>query len=172
MSALAGWENFYVIIGSSAGALIGLQFVALSLISPRAQPDERAGRAFSTPTIIHFAAVLALSALLSAPWHAIAVVAALWGLAGLGGTVYSVNVLRRIRAQTAYKPELEDWLFHVLLPMGAYVTLGVSAIAARLHAREALFGAGAAAVLLLFTGIHNAWDAVTYHVFSVAGRQQ
>ena len=173
MPGLAGWQNFYVIVGSSAGALIGLQFVALSLISPRAQPDERAGRAFSTPTIIHFAAVLALSALLSAPWHGIGAIAVLWGLAGLIGSVYIVSVLRRIRAQNAYKPEFEDWLFHVLLPMAAYVTLGVSALAARSHPREALFGAGAAAVLLLFTGIHNAWDAVTYHVFSgAAGRQQ
>ncbi|MGC1451610.1 MAG: hypothetical protein WA830_16385 [Candidatus Sulfotelmatobacter sp.] len=30
---------------------------------------------------------------------------------------------------------------------------------------EALFGVAAAALLLLFIGIHNAWDAVTYHVF-------
>jgi hypothetical protein len=42
--------------------------------------------------------------------------------------------------------------------------LAVSAYAARSHLREALFGVGAA-VLLLFVGIHNAWDAVTYHVF-------
>jgi hypothetical protein len=30
---------------------------------------------------------------------------------------------------------------------------------------EGLFGVGTAALLLLFIGIHNAWDAVTYHVF-------
>jgi len=29
-----------------------------------------------------------------------------------------------------------------------------------------MFAAGAAALLLLFIGILNAWDAVTYHVFS------
>ena len=28
-----------------------------------------------------------------------------------------------------------------------------------------LFVVAAAALLLLFTGIHNAWDAVTYHVY-------
>jgi hypothetical protein len=28
-----------------------------------------------------------------------------------------------------------------------------------------MFGVGAAALLLLFDGIHNAWDAVTYHIF-------
>ena len=27
MVAISGWDNFYVIVGSAAGALIGLQFV-------------------------------------------------------------------------------------------------------------------------------------------------
>jgi hypothetical protein len=31
MAALDGWENFYVIVGSSAGALIGLQFVVVEV---------------------------------------------------------------------------------------------------------------------------------------------
>jgi hypothetical protein len=60
----------------------------------------------------------------------------------------------------------EDWLFHLLLPFAAYTTLAVTAVAARSHSREALFGTAAAALLLLFVGIHNAWDAVTYHVFA------
>lgn len=29
MTALTEWQNFYVIVGSSAGALIGLQFVVI-----------------------------------------------------------------------------------------------------------------------------------------------
>ncbi len=28
-----------------------------------------------------------------------------------------------------------------------------------------MFAVALAALLLLFSGIHNAWDAVTYHVF-------
>jgi len=59
----------------------------------------------------------------------------------------------------------EDWLFHVLLPFAAYSVLAAAAFAAGSHLTEALFGIGAAALLLLFIGIHNAWDAVTYHVF-------
>jgi hypothetical protein len=166
MTALAGWQNFYVIVGSSAGALIGLQFVVLSLISrPRAQVDAEAGGAFATPTIVHFGAVLGLSGILSAPWDGIGTAAVLWGLVGISGIVYAVIFTRRLRRQTAYRPEFEDWLFHVLLPIAAYATLAVSAYAARSHPREALFGVGAAALLLLFVGIHNAWDAVTYHVF-------
>ncbi len=167
MTALAGWENFYVIVGSSAGALIGLQFVVLSLIAgrPMARPDAGAGAAFATPTIVHFGAVLGLSGTLSAPWNGIAAPAVLWGLVGLCGVMYCIIVSRRMRVQTAYQPEFEDWLFHVLLPIAAYAMLAVSAFAARSHLNEALFGLGTAALLLLFVGIHNAWDAVTYHVF-------
>jgi hypothetical protein len=63
MTALAGWENFYVIVGSSAGALIGLQFVAIALIGdvPIARCQEQAGKAFVTPTIVHFGAAAAVS---------------------------------------------------------------------------------------------------------------
>jgi hypothetical protein len=89
----------------------------------------------------------------------------LYGLGGLGGVIYAIVVIRRMRAQADYQPLFEDWLFHVLLPMAAHVTLAVSAFATGSHPREALFGVGAAALLRLFVGIHNAWDVVTYHVY-------
>jgi len=75
-------------------------------------------------------------------------------------------VTRRMRAQTIYRPVFEDWLFHVLLPFSAYATLVATAYEARSHAREALFAVAAAALLLLFIGIHNAWDGITYHLFN------
>jgi hypothetical protein len=73
MTALSGWENFYVIVGSSAGALIGLQFVVITLIADRpiAPGQAQAGDAFATPTIVHFGTVLLLSAALNVPWHGI-----------------------------------------------------------------------------------------------------
>jgi len=168
MTELAGWANFFVIVGSSAGALIGLQFVVITLVAalPHTPGLEQAGAAYSTPTIVHFGSVLLLSAVLSAPWHGIGGATVIWLLLGLGGLVYSIIVARRLRAQTAYQPVFEDWLFHALLPFVAYAMLAVSAYAARaLHSHEAMFGVAAAALLLLFSGIHNAWDAVTYHVF-------
>jgi hypothetical protein len=167
MTALAGWENFYVIVGSSAGALVGLQFVVITLIAdmPVKQDVAEAGNAFSTPAVVHFGSVLLLAALLSAPWSGITAAAVLYGVVGLAGVVYSVVVARRMREQTVYQPVFEDWLFHGILPLAAYATLAVSAYATRLYVREALFAAAAAALLLLFIGIHNAWDAVTYHIF-------
>jgi hypothetical protein len=167
MSPMNGWANFYVIVGSSAGALIGLQFVVMTLIAGRsvARGEAQAGDAFSTPSVVHFGVVLLLSAIISAPWDGVGAVALVWGLVGLSGIVYAVVVARRMRAQTVYKPVFEDWLFHALLPLASYAMLAGSAFAARSDARTALFLVGAAALLLLFIGIHNAWDTVTHLVF-------
>jgi hypothetical protein len=167
MTALDEWENFYVIVGSSAGALIGLQFVVMTLLAemPMARSDANAGAAFGTPNVVHFGVVLFLSAMFCAPWHGIAVVAVLWGLSGLCGMLYAAVVARRMRSQTAYQAVFEDWLFHLLLPLTAYVMLTASACLAYANTRPALFALGAATLLLLFVGIHNAWDTVVYHVF-------
>ena len=165
-TALSGWENFYVIVGSSAGALIGLQFVVITLIAEIPTAADAAGAgAFATPTITHFTATLLLSALLSAPWKTVNSAAWAWGLLGLAGVIYELVVIRRMRTQSVYKPVLEDWMFHAWLPLAAYVTLAVSALCAPAHDREALFAVCGGALLLLFIGIHNAWDAVMWHVF-------
>ena len=168
-TALAGWQNFYVILGSSAGALIGLQFVVMALVAdlPRSLAQAQAGHAFATPNIVHFGTVLLISAVLNAPWRSINMVALLLGILGLCGVLYSLVVIRRLRVQTSYRPEFEDWLFHAILPFAAYTMLAASAYAARRNVYGPMFGVAAGALLLLFIGIHNAWDAATYHVFVV-----
>jgi hypothetical protein len=166
---LAEWGSFYMVVGSAAGALIGLQFVVLALIADRPPVDVGASAAFATPTIVHFGAALLLSGVALAPWHGTGPVAALLGVVGLAGVAYALLVAWRMRVQTAYDPQLEDWLLHALLPLAAYTTLAAVAFALSSHLRAALFAVAAAALLLLFVGIHNAWDAVTYHLF-VAGR--
>ena len=173
MPAFSEWESFYVIVGSSAGALIGLQFVVITLIAdtPTIRDMRRASSAFSTPNIVHFGAVLLLSSFVAAPWRGVDVVENLWGALGLAGVIYAFIVARRMRVQTAYKPEFEDWLFHAVLPFAAYATRVGSAYASRVNLEKALFGVGGAALLLLFIGIHNAWDAVTYHVTVVKPQQ-
>jgi hypothetical protein len=110
--------------------------------------------------------VLGLAGILTAPWDTITAGAVLCNVVGISGVLYVLIVFRRMRAQTAYQPEFEDWLFHFLLPLAAYLALAVSAGTAFSHLREALYGVGGGALLLLFVGIHNAWDAVTYHVFN------
>ncbi len=169
MNVTAGWENFYVIVGSSAGALIGLQFVVVTLIAsmPVSDGTAEASSAFATPNVVHFGAALLLAAILTVPWHGIKTAAILWGILGVNGAIYALVTMRRMRIQNAYRPVLEDWLFNAWLPLGAYATLAISAFTATRDARESLFATAASALLLLFIGIHNAWDSVTYHVFVV-----
>jgi hypothetical protein len=165
MTPFSEWESFYVIVGSSAGALIGLQFVVLTLTAerPRLQVAET-GAAFATPTIVHFGMVLLLSAIMSAPWGGMRAVAVLWGLISLGGMAYTLVVIRRMRTQHAYRPVLEDWLAHALVPFASYGTLALCAFVASSHAHAATFAVGGVSLVLLFAGIHNAWDAASYHI--------
>jgi hypothetical protein len=171
MADLAAWDSFYVIVGAAAGALIGLQFVVVTLIAQRpTRTSPEGSSAFGTPTVVHFGTALLLSALARVPWQSISPAATLLVAIGVCGVIYSLNVIRRMRTQGVYEPEFEDWLCHVVLPVIAYATLALSAVAALSHTRQSLFGIGAAVLLLLFIGIHNAWDAVVYHVyFSASG---
>jgi hypothetical protein len=72
--------------------------------------------------------------------------------------------VRRARRQDHYTPVLEDWLWHVYLPLVSYTAIAVAAIVLSAIPTQALFVIGAAAVLLLFIGIHNAWDNATFNV--------
>jgi hypothetical protein len=160
---LSPWENFYIIVGSSAGALTGLQFVVMALVAEtESASDTGEVDAFGTPTIVHFCVVLLVSAILSMPWPEISQAAIVVGICGAFGVVYSLIVIRRARRTKNYKPEMEDWIWHCVLPLIAYVTLLVSAASLPFNHVPAFFGIAAFALLVLFIGIHNAWDAATY----------
>jgi hypothetical protein len=172
MPALNQWESFYLIVGGAAGALIGLQFVVLTLIAEHPPKGAaEAGGVFTTPTIIHFSAVLLLAALLRMPVDTLTVIAFLWGLMGVSGILYVVSVARRMRRLRAYQSGFEDYLFHIALPIAAYLGLAILAFMASSDLDTTLFGVAAAALVLLFTSIHNAWDAIAYHVFVTIQRK-
>jgi drug/metabolite transporter (DMT)-like permease len=138
-------------------------FVVITLIADSKIPRTPANiNAFGTPNVIHFLAVLLVAAILSAPWQRMQDPAHLIGLSGLAGVGYVLVVQRRMRRQRGYKMVLEDWVWHFILPMVAYVTMFVCAAGLSHDQQWALFGLGGIALLLLFIGIHNAWDTVTY----------
>jgi hypothetical protein len=164
---LSSWETFYVIVGSAGGALIGLQFVVITLIaSSRFRATAASLSAFGTPTVVNLAGALLLSTVMSAPWPTLGALSIALGICGLGGLAYGAIVLRRARRQTDYEPVWEDWLWYFALPGASYVTLTASAALLRVNPRLVLFLVGAVALGLLVIGIHNAWDTVTHLVFS------
>jgi hypothetical protein len=167
MLPIAEWQTFYEVVGSATAALIGLQFVTMALVAdmPLGPEDSQAGPDFSTPTIVHFSAVLLLAATSAMPWHNFKGPAILWGAIGTLGALYIIRSTLRLRAQHAYKVVLEDWLLRSVAPLIGYASLIAFSFVSRCNTRAALFGIAATALLLLFIGIHNAWDNVTYIVF-------
>jgi hypothetical protein len=164
--ALTHWESYYVIVGSSAAALTGLQFVVMALIhdSPsRGVPTSlRAVAAYGSPTIVHFCVSLAIASIIAAPWSSMGGVSASMTILGLAGIAYDFIVFRRAFRQQEYKPELADWIWHSALPLIAHAAILFAAISLQRNPHDSLFVIGGASLLLLFIGIHNSWDTVTY----------
>jgi hypothetical protein len=172
VSPLTAWDNFYVIIGSSAGALTGLTFVAITLVAGTPLRSRGWGiGAFTTPIVVHFGVVLLISAIISAPWPALWHVALTLGLTGVGGLTYVAIVARRFRRRDGtYDPVTEDWLWYVAVPLVAYAALVVAAVLLPGSPEGALFGVAASALALVFVSIHNAWDIVTYIAIEAIAR--
>jgi hypothetical protein len=165
MTPLGDWENFYIIVGSSAGALTGLTFVAVTLTGEtRARGAGQGIPAYTTPTMVHFGIVLFVCALFSAPWPDLRPPALILGLCGLAGVIYTLIVMRRLRRFGNYAPVLEDWLANSAAPFIAYLALVVAAMLLPGNSELSLFVVAGAMLLLLFDGIHNAWDVATYIV--------
>ena len=163
-SPLRAWESFYVIVGSSAGALTGLQFVVLTLIS---ESGRIRGSADSVSRLRQpqRGPLLRRSVGVGAPEHALA-----WTAPGRDrghavrdrGLSHSIMVMRRAMRQREYRPVLEDWIWHAALPMVAYAALWLGGLLFARSMADALFLAGGSALLLVFIGIHNALDTVMY----------
>ena len=159
----AAWESFYVIVGSAGGALTGLQFVVIALLTElRKKRTVDQVDAFATPTVVHFCAVLLIASLLCIPWEALSAAAIALGIVGSAGILYTALVLRRVRRQTDYVPVFEDWLFHTGLPFLAYAMVLAASFTLVHVTVDASFGVAGASLLLLFIGVHNAWDTVTF----------
>jgi len=171
--ALTGWGNFYLITGTAAAALTGLQFVVQTLLTSNplrrvqgADPSEGIA-AFGTPTVVHFTLALLISAVMCAPLGQYdGGLRATLGVFGACSLAYSGVVMQRARRQRTYVPEAEDWIWHVLLPIIAYGAILLAAVLLGRNAAWPLLMIAAATLLLLCVGIHNAWDTVTYLTLS------
>jgi hypothetical protein len=158
MAPLEGWDNFYVILGSAAAALLGITFVVITLISERrANPAGMSG--YITPTVVHFGTVLGLSCFASVPHQNVIGLSLGFGSTATGLLIYTATIMASMRrfAQD-YVPVLEDWIWHVILPAAVYCVLLAMAFLLWREPRGSMYGIAAALLLLLFVGIHNSWD--------------
>ena len=108
---------------------------------------------------MHFGTVLALAAFLCMPGQNTISLSLGFGIVGVGGLIYAGIIVASMRRNVSrYVPVFEDWLWHAILPMLVYAALLFFAILIQHRIERSLYGVAAASVLMLFIGIHNAWD--------------
>ena len=164
LSPLSGWDNFYVIAGSSAAGLTGLTFVVITLSAGARRVSVSGLRVFLTPTIVHFGAVLAIAAFVSMPRQSELSLSLGLGAAGAVGLVY-IGVITAAMQRLAidYEPVAEDWIWNVILPAMVYGALLATGLLIWRWPQQCMYGAATVVVLLMIIGIHNAWDIAVWN---------
>jgi hypothetical protein len=163
LPTIEGWDNFYVIVGSSAAGLTGLTFVVIALASDRHVVRMSGLRTFITPVVMHFGSALWISALLCIPGQTAITLSACIGVSGAILSAYgAITTYRMYRGRRNYRPVFEDWLWNSVLPTLCYLALLLAGVWALRQPAAALYIVGAVALTLLFIGIHNAWDVAVW----------
>jgi hypothetical protein len=159
------WENFYLIIGSSAGALIGIMFVVATLTAGlESRLVARGARVFFTPIVFHFAVVVVVSAIAVVPELPPPAVGVIVALCAAIGCAYSAATTIRIFNPGSGDPpsHWSDKYFYGFLPTATYLGLACAAGAVWLSPRGAAYAIGACMLALLLIGIRDSWDLGTY----------
>lgn len=156
-----GWDNYYLIIGGAAGALIGLMFVVATLGTGRNRDESLRGASiYMTPTVVAFSVVLVVAAFTDVPHLAPEAWAAGLGAIGGAGALYAAANLRRIYGGKA--PHWTDYWCYGWAPLACYLALGAAAASTAAGAPWAEHAVAAVMMAILLLAIRNAWDLVTW----------
>jgi hypothetical protein len=103
MNELQRWANFYLLISAAAATLIGLLFAVITFGAERIVEDRTARiRMYLTSTVLDFASVLCLAALLTFPNHTWFTASLCICLVGVAGLIYSGSFLIGRRHKNNY----------------------------------------------------------------------
>ena len=164
------WEEYFLMIGSSAGALIGLMFVVVTLTAGRDRNEvERGKHLYTSPIVWHFAVILALSGAAIAPTMVPKLFALVSG--GLGVLGFAMCVRRAaeiVRRPGAIGTAGFDFVWYGIVPAFAYAGLAGAALAVFEGNRWGASLLAADLMALLLVSIHAAWDLVTFLAPGVA----
>jgi hypothetical protein len=157
------WETYYLMVGSSAGALIGLLFVVITL-SGEIDPARGtiAQRVFMSPTVFHFVAVMIVSCAavvttLPAPAMALAIaVPAVIGAYNSGAAFY------RLASHQLDATHWTDYLYYGVLPAIGHIWLIAAAWLVWQAVPTAEYNVALGVMALLLLGIRDAWDLATW----------
>jgi hypothetical protein len=173
--ALQPWQNFYVLVGTAAATLTGLMFVAVTFGSSLVTKEtSESTRAFLDPPYLHFVQVLLTACLVLMPTMSPGVLGVLLILVGGVRFVGLYTVFIRYReAQRAHGDiELSDWVLSIVLPLLCHLAIIATGAGFVAGDAAALTGLAAVSVILLFVGIHGAWELLVWMALAVSERRR
>jgi hypothetical protein len=159
-----GWDNFYLLIGTAAAALIGLLFVVATLTAGReATTATRGQHIYMTPTVFHLALVLLVSALMLAPEIGARLIGALLSAGAAVGFVYTAIIGVELKQRkTPAPPHWSDLWCYAFVPAAIYLGLAATAGLVWRLPTAAPYSLALTVAALLLIAIRNAWDLVTW----------
>lgn len=159
-----GWDNYYLLVGGAAGAIIGLLFIVSTLRTNIDRDRALAGSSvYMTPVVAHLSIVLSVSALASAPGVPSDLAAAGVALCAGIGLVCALRVAWMLRTDKRFETShWSDFWWYGVWPCAIYLALGAAALAHWLYPQAAPYGIAAGLLALMLISIHNAWDLVTW----------
>jgi hypothetical protein len=167
MHELERWSNFYLLTSAAAAALIGLLFVVITLAASSLR-DSTKIRIYLTPTIIYFASVLFIAALLTFPDHTPLTAAVCICLFGVTGLFYAGALLIRQGFKKNYY-EILDLIPYAGFPFVAYGILVWGGVLMLHRPQLGLTLVAASMLSLLAVAIRNSW-AIAINLVSNAPR--
>jgi hypothetical protein len=157
------WEDYYLLVGSAAAALIGLLFVVMSLLAGRERSTIEAGaRFYMTPIVFDLGSIVVLSGAAMAPllpsvlgWMIIAT--------GFVSLVIDLKISFGIgQLVVASENRTFDTIWYGVVPAAISAVMIGAGVGLVLHDAWAVLAIAAVLMALLLVCIHNAWDLVTY----------
>jgi hypothetical protein len=168
LSLFRDWHDFYLLAGTASATLAGLMFVAASIGSSIFSEEQRAATsAFLTPTVVHFAAVLLASLVVTIPTQSWTMLGSLVGAGGLAGLVYCGRLIVHLIIRHGFNVDLSDRLFYAVIPFLGYLLALIAAVLLLMRSAASGDVLAAAVLTLLVAGIRNAWDMMVWIMIRV-----
>jgi len=151
------WHDVFVVLGTTAAALVGLVFVAVSVGVTLKQPRKGLGE-FTGQTVINFTLTLVACVVTLSP-AGLSLSGGVLLIPSVYGLSYALWFWRQMHLIEGYEPVKTDWLFYGLLPVVDYMLLIVAALSLIVFADVAIVYMLAAVLLLLVVlCIRNSYD--------------
>jgi hypothetical protein len=160
---VAGWHDFFMLIGGAAATLIGLMFVAISFaVGSKAERSRKDLDTWVTPSLFYFLETFLVAACMLAPVGPRLLGALMAVLIGINlpyGLMRFSYLLAQHREESL---GFTTWGWQLLLPVGAQVLLVSGAAGLFAGHQLAQDAIAVSTVVLLIISVRNTWYLVVW----------